>query len=721
MLFSMLFLATSLPAAQEPGVVLTDVLTEEVRDGLCERRVLDPETGRIFALGTLADGTPVAPGPWRTARHQSEVERRHGISTDLQRALAERAPEQAIDVVFWLRRPPGDYAAAIERFRQRGFGLEDARRAAFASAVADCAAGNAGFAARLRAAGHEVLLVADAWPNVFARLPVAAVADWAADPAVDQAYYAFPHWEPELAYAEGTMRTPTVWNRGVHCTSSPVKVLVNDVGDVVSNNPYLPPIVYLSTTVVDAHSTAVAGNIAFDHPDYQAAAAGLPVLYSGAGSSDASAPPVWSAAVQNGVCFGNCSWWNFNSGSIVYLDRFFDYTIRQFGVMMFKSNGNLGQSTQPYATTPGNGYNMISTGADSDRDDTAWAGDFMASYSSYWDPVEGHEKPELATPGDGVDTAGTTGPGWLQQGFSGTSSASPLACGVATLLATREPLMMSHPELVKGVLMVSAWHNIEGSDLLSDRDGAGGIDAAAADALLRDHQFRLPTLDAGSFGGGSYEVSFEAYAGDETRVIALWLSNPNQALSTDFLDMDLDAAVLDPQSRVVAAEANTRNAFELLQFTPSQTGTYVLRLSAARFNGTSEPLCVAWSSRLDTATARVSVLGHPHLNGTLRLLFEDPYEGDLEYQAHLSLRTLPATASIDNSTVLPLGQDALFQASGTWEDFRGELGPLGRADTVIAIPGTPGLLGRTYYAAFYTMHAGVVHSISEATPFIVLP
>ncbi|TAH38098.1 MAG: hypothetical protein EYC70_05605 [Planctomycetota bacterium] len=723
-MLSTLVVLTALAAPQQPARILADASWDLRRQqqSLRERRVLDPATGRIRAAGWLADGSSADAAALRTEEQRRTVDSRRGISADLAAQLAARAPEVGVDVVFWLRTSARtDLASVLRAAEATGASGEDARRAAHAAALAACAEVNADFARRLDRAGMEVLYVADAWPNVFARMPAGEVAAWAGDPAVDMAYYCFPHWAPEMDHAQRAMRTPTVWNRGITCGSSTVKVLVNDVGDVVRTNPYLPPIILLTTLGVDSHATGVAGNIVLDHPDLQAAAHDLPALYSGAGDGDAHAPQVWSAAIAQGVSFGNCSWWNFHRGSIAYLDRFFDYTIRNFGVMMFKSNGNQGETSEPYSTTPGNGYNMISTGAFSDFNTSVWEDDRMASYSSYWDPVEGHEKPELASPGDGVATAGILGPGWTQSSFGGTSSASPLVCGVATLLATREPQLKTHPEVVKAVLMVSAWENLEGDDLLSEKDGAGGVDAAAADAVLRDRQLLRDVLTPASFSNDVYDVPFLAYAGDETRVIALWLSSADSAYSTDFLDMDLDAAVLDPHGLVAAASANTMNPYELLKFVPAETGMHTLRLSRIRFNGVSEPLCVAWSSRLDAAVGAVSITGTPTLGETVTVVFEDAYDPFVYYQAHASSGTLPNVTPLLPGTALPLLHDSVYDASASWSGFRGILGPQGRAFAAVTIPAAPALAGRSYYIAFYTSRGGKLRGISEALAVTLQP
>lgn len=684
---------------------------------LLERRVLDPVSGQIRSFGWI-DGVAVDPQLVRLAAQRTAVDARRGLANDLAARLATTPPGAPIEIMFWLRADEEEWRDVMDDAIAAGIHYEEARRMAFASAVARFAPVNAAFADRLAAAGFEVTMVADGWPNVAARMPAAMVPLWAADEAVDQAYWAASEHFHELDDAQTTMRTQVAWNRGISASGGAVKVMINDVGDVAANNPYLPPIIYLNNAGVASHPTACAGNIAMNHSSFKGAAFGLPQLYSGSGYSDSATPPVWSSAIGVGVSFGNCSWWTGQKGSINYLDRFFDYTLRQYGMMMFKSNGNQGSTSSPYATTPGNGYNMTCTGAYNDGNSASWTGDAMASYSSYWDPVEGHEKPEVASPGDGVDTAGTSNP-WIYNGFSGTSSASPLTCGVATLMAARDPSLGARPEVVKAMLMVSAWHNLEGDDVLSEYDGAGGIHAAAADSALRDGQYVYNTLTPGSFNGNLYDVNFTAYAGDETRVIGLWFSQANSTYSTDLLNMDLDASVIGPNNVVMASSANTKNPYEILKFTPTMTGTHKLRLSKIRFNGASERLCVAWSSRLDMAQATVAVSGNLSPGGNVTFTFSDPYDANVAYQAHISNRTLPQVAPIGAGWVLALRPSNLFASSGGYAGFSGTLNSVGTATTSKSIPNNPRLSGKTFYVAMYTSAGGTVKAISDPTPLAI--
>ncbi len=722
MLFSLLLV---LPLAQDPGAAQADPNVLYTRTlqlqqlGLTveEQRVVDPATGLVRSVGRLSDGRPADVQALLVAEQRARVDARVGISKDLAVYLDESAASELVDVVFWLHEPAGpDQRDRIEEGLAAGLDIEAARREAYFEAVARFAPGNQSFAEQLTASGAQILLVAEGWPNVFARMRADSVPTWAASPLVDQAYRSFKDWMPELDNAQGTMRTPLVWERGNTAIGSVVKTMVNDVDHVSTSNPYLPPIIKLNNDNTGSHASSVAGNIAMDHPTLIGAAFGLPQLYSGGGAGDTAAPIVWGLAIPAGVSFGNCSWWNGHKGSIVYLDRFFDYTLRQYAMMMFKSTGNQGNSSTPYTTSPGNGYNSTNTGCYNDGNNSNWSGDSMASYSSYWDPAEGHEKPEVASPGDVVATTSNTG---TTSSFNGTSSASPLTCGVATLLATRDNTLMARPEAVKAILMASAWHNVEGNALLSEKDGAGGIHALAADSLVRDGQYEYGTLTSGSFSGGSYDVTIPAIAGDEMRICALWFSKANSAYSTDFLDMDLDATVVAPNGAVVATGTNAFNAFEMLSFIPSVTGNYTLRLSDIRFNGISERYCVAWSSRQDMFDSEVIVTGNAVPGGLLTVEFKNRYEGGSQFQARVSGATLPNAVDLGNGWVLPLRGNGIYNVSGTWAGFSGTLNAAGSSTTTKLIPNNSSMSGRTFYVAMYTM-SGADRMPSEAVTVSIL-
>ena len=697
------------------GETLSEVRFVDPQCGIVQRSVRDAR-GRVVDLDALLFAE-------RAQRLQSQGK----LSPELAARAAAVDPEAYLDVVFWLREGEHpDFLESLHSLVEAGVPMAEARQSVLGLARESFEPANRAFAQRLSDAGIEVGLIGDYWPDVFARLRVSDLAAWAAREEVDAVYYAFSEGGPEQNNAQGTMRTGNVHDAGINGGTGPTKVLVNDCGEVTAVHPWLPPVVKMTTNAVQTHPCGVAGNICMNGGGYLSSAFGLPQLYSADGcGSDAPAQAAWSWGLGNGIDVGNCSWWNGNKGSIVFLDRFFDYTIRNYSVMLFKSNGNQGGTSDPSSTSPGNGFNMISVGCYNDANDVDWVNDAMASYSSWKNPVEGHEKPEISTPGDVCTSTNATNG---TQSFNGTSSASPLACGVGVLLCNAQHSLLASMPTLKAAIMVGAWHNVEGAAVLSDKDGAGSVHTTASHALLRDGQYESGMFTAASFPANVYDKVIGLAAGDETRVIALWFSDPDSAGTTDVLKMDLDMTVLDPSGAVVASSISVFNPFELVQFTPAVSGNFTVRLTRQRFLGTSEPYAIAWSTRQDAAVADVSFIGTPTLGANLTTNFRSRYDKNVPYVGVASLYTTPWTLPLSGGWVLPLGPDrlALYSRAGAlpsfFTNFSGTLDANGRASGIFKIPSHPVWLGITFYVSMYT-HAvgspGLVRDTAPAASFTV--
>ncbi len=682
--------AVSMGPSQAAPALVQD-LRRVLPDGTVQRTVIRP--GGIQLSGPEFDRE-------RAETFASALEERGRLAPTLAAWLAEQPADAPVEVAFWLH-DNHSAGAPLELLRQTSpEAIRDARRELLALATATHSTRVERFAATVRETGGDVLVAGLGAPLVVATVRADRVAELALHPDVDEAYRSMPAWLDEGEFAQGTMRTPVVWNQGITAANSPVRMLINDTSDVVTDNPFLPPVTLLgSTGSAFFHANAVAGNVANGHPLHAAAARDLPQLYSYGGTGDLQAPTIWNTAIASGIDFGNCSWWNGQKGQIEFLDRYFDYIIRNFGVMMFKSVGNQGGTSEPFATTPGNGFNMLSSAHSDDLNTFDPSDDLMNSDASWWDPIEGHAKPEVTSPGSGVATT-TSEPDWITPFFSGSSSASPLVAGVATLIASGEPLLLAQPTTVKAVLMASAWNNVEGDSLLSDRDGAGSVHAAAAWSVVRDGQWWFDDVIASDFQGGVLDVPMSLLAGDQTRVCALWQSNPNSAFTTDVLEMDLDLAVLDPFGNVVASSTSTVNAFELSGFTPQFTGTYTVRLTRQRFDGITEPLTVTWTSRSDAAQAELvhdASFSPFAVDNVVLLRLAEAYQGSGRAYAITSSATPPAGLPLYGGFTLPTGVDALTLALLNAPAMIGVLDFFGDAVAPIAIPAKPSLIGVDLY------------------------
>jgi len=644
--------------------------------------------------------------------------------------VGARPAKGPTEVVFWMRsgfRPRAELDAALAR----GLGHEDARRVALAAAAAAYRPLTAKLAADLRGAGFVVQREDTTAPLVYATVPAEAVPQWTRR---DDVWRCFPvsgsgiPEDPRPAqrsavaspaaafneYASRTVRTDAVHRRGVDGTG--VKVLVNDTAATVASHPYLPTIISGSAAPsTSTHATGVAGIVASSHPQHTGAAPGV-TLYDHDQTGDFGAPIAWGWAMQQGVALGVCSWGTpASNGSLAFLDIYFDYIIRQFGVLMFKSAGNLG--TGNAATTPGLGYNMVTVGDAHDNNTWSWTDDFVHPRSSTANPLPGlQEKPELVAPGESIFSTTPTG----SVGFigSGTSFAAPVVAGVAALLGQADPQLLARPEAMRALLLASA-HNVDGADPLSDVDGAGMANAAVAHGAVADGQFVSTTLTPASFVGGVWSHSLYLDQGDAARIAAVWLSDSDQ--TNDILRMDLDMTVRDPLGQVVATSTSSANPFELAAFVPATSGFFTVELQQQRFQGTSEPFALAWATRWNGRTNEIEITS-PAVRGALAVFtLRDRYHPFQPYAAVLSLTPYPATWTLPGDTLLRLGYDFFADASLLLPGFLGQLDFRGEARIGLVVPNLPALAGMTFQLGMVTMEFGVlrVEDVSNVVPVTV--
>ncbi|MDP6850289.1 MAG: hypothetical protein QF524_05025, partial [Planctomycetota bacterium] len=270
------------------------------------------------------------------------------------------------------------------------------------------------------------------------------------------------------------------------------------------------------------------------------------------------------------------------------------------------------------------------------------------------------------------------------------------------------------------------WHIIEGDAVLSEKDGAGGVHALAADSVLARGNYHSVTLTPSDFQNtyNSYDILIPAPAGMEVRVCGLWFSKANSSYSTDVLDMDLDLFILDPSGNSIAQSANAYNAFEILSFTAPTTGYYTARLVKKRFNGTTEPFCLSWSDRLDSGEAKVNISGTPKVGSSFTLDLESPYTPSSWFEFRVAGRSIPASVNLGQGYVLPLANDFAYAWSENQPNFSGNLDSSGQASITASIPNDPNLGNRTFWVGMFVRPSSTsssIDTVSPATSLLILP
>jgi hypothetical protein len=166
---------------------------------------------------------------------------------------------------------------------------------------------------------------------------------------------------------------------------------------------------------------------------------------------------------------------------------------------------------------------------------------------------------------------------------------------MAAQLIQRNPTLSYWPEQVKAIIMTTAVHNIEGSERLSEYDGAGGVAADRADDIAHGV--------GGSSGAQSYSCDTDASldvatlsltAGQRTRATIVWDNNPAYSEYANRPSADLDLQVVSSSSNLIVSSSSWDNNYELVDFTPSSSGTYKLRVKRYRCDLTPRWLGWAW-------------------------------------------------------------------------------------------------------------------------------
>jgi hypothetical protein len=572
-------------------------------------KVADNRSGEMYGVALNANGTEANTQELDAAEQAAHFARYGRLEPALAEALTN-ATGEPIKVILWLKEPPyvgperpdpnNAEALASEAQQEAFFQQVDGQRAAAVQAVVQPVA------ARLTELGYQVITDESA-PVMYAALSPNAIAQASQWEEVDTIYLDGT-FQPTLEVARPTISADTVHSRGI--TGAGVKVAQIEVGGrVATSNPYLSginPVIQDATYVcssVSGHSTGVAGIIRSTDTARRGIAYGATLRAGGScGGGESQLQDRSSAAVTWGARALNLSFGR-DSGLVPgSMDRFYDGVVINNYRTVVPAAGNEADgcgSGTGNVLEPAKAYNVITVGNFDDKNTTSWSGDAMDPCSSWRDPSSSHaggrEKPEVSAPGYSINSTTTASP-WTGGIGSGTSYAAPMVTGVAALMMQRNTALQAWPEAVKAILMATAWHNIEGSARLSEYDGAGGVVALWADDVVRRY-------GGSDFGGQSYTCSTATsldvktiyfYGGRRTRVVIAWDNDPNYAAYTSRPGADLELWIVNASGALVVSSASWENTYEIVDFTPSSSGYYKIRVYKYRCD--YSPRWLGWAA-----------------------------------------------------------------------------------------------------------------------------
>jgi hypothetical protein len=444
---------------------------------------------------------------------------------------------------------------------------------------------------------------------VAATLTRAEIEKIANHPLVGEVYLLEDESAPAADIATATSRFFAAWQQGLHGNGMRIAIVEGENGGTNINATAascLNIIARMNASYPDRdHISRVAAVASCNNSTLPGAARGANILDGGFDTSNNPGQAftdalVWAVQTQT-VDVVNVSWstWptdNPTSTQLQFADRVADHWARALWKTVVVAAGNSTSAHNTTVSSPGKGFNVLTVGNINDSNTARWSDDEIWSTSSFINPATGVEKPEVAAPGTLINTVvGCPNPP-NEHFCTGTSFAAPQVAGLAALMMQRHNDLRQWPSAVKAIIMASAVHNVEGDRRLSDRDGAGSIDAALAvsTASIRDTGttctqpcwWGIEPASAPAPNGGHIDRFISVTRGERIRIVSSWLSvaaGPSTNYGADALAINYNLHIYLPSHNpswdppYVSSASATSNS-EIVEFVAPETGNYRIRI-----------------------------------------------------------------------------------------------------------------------------------------------
>lgn len=268
---------------------------------------------------------------------------------------------------------------------------------------------------------------------------------------------------------------------------------------------------------------------------------------------------------------------NVSAGIYDTHSKWIDHVAINHSVHFVKSAGNNGGNI----TSPGLAYNIITVGNLNDNNSSAQADDEIRSTSSYIEPSNHTNKPDLVAPGTNIATAVDTD--------SGTSFAAPHVTAIIAQLCQAYPTLKTKQDAMKAILMASITHSKHAytpDDDEFDKYGAGVVDAQTSLSTASNSRYVSSNFAANAEVGTTSNYTFTVSSTNKNvRVALTWLMyNRFISAAADHEDYthpsqlgslaNLCVWVYNPSGTIVAGGVLDYGNIQVVDFMPTQAGTY---------------------------------------------------------------------------------------------------------------------------------------------------